>query len=136
VNLKIQTAIAVMSVILLSACGDKATKEQHPKSGISEVNLSGVWNMHRGKAIDELTIEDKGGVLTGTVKDDAAWGGHEHPIHGLRVGQNVEWSYEADSTGSISLFTMKGTINSDSMSGSFHLVSQISGDALWIATRK
>jgi hypothetical protein len=111
--------------------------------------VAGQWAIHCGGATDTLTLQDNGGVLTGKISLDPRFLPGECDVHGVRAGAAIELSYScysASSTPGMSgnvAYTFKGSVNGDSMSGSFSVLgpfsSQVSNPnetALWVAERK
>jgi len=109
----------------------------------SEPNVTGQWEVHRGKAIDRLTLLDKAGVLTGEIQQDAEYGNGSGDVHGTRVGDKINWSYEAQPMGKVN-YSMNGTLNGAAMSGTYNVLGDFSALAptptnevnLWTAQRR
>jgi hypothetical protein len=128
--------------------GRKTAAPQPVEPPMREPNISGQWSIHRGKAVDTLTMRDESGILTGEIKQDPDWGAQTGPVHGVRVGQNVQWSYEMKSTGSSPMdlltanYTMNGSLTADGMAGPFTVTGAMLAEQsanetnFWIARRK
>ena len=113
----------------------------------------GKWSLHRGKAVDTLILTETGGVITGSITLDPAWGGKTFSLHGMRVSQEVEMFYASETTSEDSDnyrttadYSFKGTIEANKMTGKCKVstisffksgrVIPISDEILWIAERQ
>lgn len=119
----------------------------------SPLSVSGTWKLHRGKAIDTLSLSDNRGIITGTITQDVQWGGKSHEVHGTRVDDQVEFFYSyTDEHPSKDLYQsdvscrFKGKLQGDQLNGScvidiisfFREGKPIPGNSsqLWVATRE
>jgi hypothetical protein len=121
-----------MLAILLAGC----SRSSNPHDSVA-----GQWTLHWGKATEKLILSDSNGVLQGTVTLDLKWGGSSYAVNGLRVGNEVEFSYlKKDHDGAVN-YLFKGKREPNRMSGKCTL-SIITGpesttdDALWIAEKE
>jgi hypothetical protein len=134
---------AQISIVLLCALlsGFGCSKSGH--------GVTGEWTIHRGNAADHFTLKDDGGVLTGSIEIDPGFGGGTYDVHGVHAGANVELHYQdyvSNSTPGDSgpvYYTLKGTIDGDSMSGTLSLLGPFSSKVdnpnetiLWVANRE
>lgn len=140
----------------IAGCRDhsanQTSREQLPPPAViqKQPNMSGVWEVHRGKAVDELTIEEKDGVITGHIRTDPAFDGGTYDVHGLRVASKVEWSYDlpyhskSSGDGTV-LYNMSGTFSADSMGGDYSVKGPFTSSlpeneqnerVLWVANRR
>ena len=92
-------------------------------TALSPSDASGEWNLHMGKAVDRIKITETSGVIKGTITKDPAWGGMTHSLNGMRVDQEVELFYSAQTTDeapdfkTLESYSFKGRIQGNHMSG-------------------
>ena len=158
---RVQKGVEAMGAIEmpnLASGFDTVKNESAPYSAKEtkvELTTSGVWRLHRGKAVDTLNLTETGGVITGSIADDPAWGGKTYSLHGMRVGDEIELFYSTETTysGSDELelkttadFSLNGKIEGDKMTGkcklavtSFFRSGEViphSSEILWTAEKQ
>jgi len=132
-----KTLFFILAAALLASCqkAQTATQPPPPPQTPPPVSLSGTWELHMGKALDTLKIEDDAGVLSGVRDLDPRWHGGLWIVNGLRVGEKVQFTTAGDKAS----YSYAGTIKSeDEISGEVSVVTfdpPTTGTALWIAHR-
>lgn len=151
---RVQKGVEAMGAKEMSNFVSGAVVQERTAQKMTEPSASGAWNLHHGKAVQTLKLTETGGVITGTITDDPAWGGKTFSLHGMRVAEEIELFYSVETIDNDSAtlyksdadYSLKGKIVGDKMEGTCKLlvVSSFksgqmipnSDETLWTAERQ
>lgn len=112
--------------------------EKAPAAADSQ-NISGEWELHMGRGVDALTIQDNDGVLSGTYSRGTGIYAWAESVGGIRIGTNVSFSFTHVDQGNYVQFDVTAQTTGAKMEGH----ASISGiplapktDAPWVAFKK